>query len=186
MKQGFLPRTLKRGLDIVSAELWNKLKAFFASMNGDDDDDMEILAPLPESPVSAPAPVVTAAPPMAPTRSPRLDRRASGNNIIGIHSALPQSEMLIVEPKSFTEATAIVSSLRERKAVIVNLGSLDSESSQRLVDFIAGATHAIDGHQQQIGQGIFLFSPSNVAINSLGEDQPWLNRDARDLFWRAV
>ncbi len=170
----------------MSAEFWNKLKAFFSVLQPDDDDDMEPLAPLPESSVSA-SPVATVAPAfVAPPRPARPERTSRTNNIIGIHSALPQSEMLIVEPKSFNEATEIVEALRVRKAVILNLSALDTESSQRLVDFIAGATHAIDGHQQQIGQGIFLFSPSNVAINSLGEDQPWLNRDARDLFWRAV
>ena len=112
-------------------------------------------------------------------------KKTNNNNIIDMSSSLSQSEMMIMEPKSFDDASNIVESLRHRKAVIVNLGQLEGDESQRLIDFVAGATYALDGNQEQIGEGIFLFSPSNVVINSLGSEHPWLTRDARDLFWRV-
>lgn len=167
----------------MSAELWKKFKHFVGIPVEDAEYDepapalqMPQMDPLSEEPAAS-----------RPIRRTRQERSVAGgfNNIIGLNSALTQSEMLIVEPKTFEEVLEIVDSLRERKAVIVNLSSLDPEPAQRLIDFVAGATHALDGHQERIGDSIFLFSPSNVVINSLGAEQPWLNRDARDLFWRV-
>lgn len=106
--------------------------------------------------------------------------------MVGFQSALTQSEVMIIEPSSFDDAMEMVHSLRERRAVIMNMKGLDEDKAQRLLDFVSGAVHALDGHQKQIGEGIFLFSPSNVVINPLGAEQPWLNRDARELFWPAA
>lgn len=171
----------------MSAETWRKVKNFLG-------------IPLEEEEMDSLGGRQTATAFMEPQQEdPRLrQRRPKGvgdktgnlgqgqmNNIIGLNSSLSQSEMLIVEPKSFDEALDIVESLRSRKAIIINLKGLEQEQAQRLIDFVAGATHALDGNQERVGEGIFLFSPSNVVINSLGADQPWLNRDARDLFWRV-
>lgn len=105
------------------------------------------------------------------------------NQIVGFNSTLTQSEVMIIEPKSFDDALAVVQSLREHRAVIMNMKALSVEQARRLLDFVSGAAHALDGHQKQVGEDIFLFSPSSVVINPLGAEQPWLNRDARDLFW---
>ena len=59
---------------------------------------------------------------------------------------------------------------------------LDAEQSQRLVDFLSGATHAIDGHQQKVGEGVFIFTPCNVAISSETEKA----RVMRDTFWNQA
>lgn len=111
-------------------------------------------------------------------------RRNRNSNIVGL-SQPPASEMVIVEPRSFDDAMGVVEALRQRRAVIINLTGLDSDQAQRLIDFVSGATHAIDGNQERVGEGIFLFTPNNVVINSLTTEQPWLQRDARDLFWRV-
>jgi len=121
-----------------------------------------------------------------PAPSPRktVEKPANHlNQIVGFNSTLTQSEVMIIEPKSFDDALAVVQSLREHRAVIMNMKELSVEQARRLLDFVSGAAHALDGHQNQVGEDIFLFSPSSVVINSLGAEQPWLNRDARDLFW---
>jgi cell division inhibitor SepF len=56
---------------------------------------------------------------------------------------------------------------------------LDNEQSQRVVDFLSGATHAIDGHQQRIGEGVFLFAPANVMISSESSS----SKAIKDAFW---
>jgi cell division inhibitor SepF len=73
---------------------------------------------------------------------------------------------MVIEPRSFEESLEIVNSLRQKKSVILNLHLLDREQSQRIVDFLSGATHAIDGNQQKIGEGVFIFTPNNVAISA--------------------
>lgn len=165
----------------MSAELWRKVKTFVGVPV--EDEEMLDISPAHINPHVATYP--DSEDKLRTRRSNKTDKNGL-SNIIGLNAALSQSEMLIVEPKSFDEALDIVESLRMRKAVIINLTDLDGEQAQRLIDFVAGATHALDGNQERIGDGIFLFSPSNVVINALGvEQQPWMNRDARDLFWRV-
>lgn len=75
-------------------------------------------------------------------------------------------EVRVVEPTTFEESLEIVNNLRDRKSIILNLHLLDAEQSQRVVDFVSGATHALDGNQQRIGEGVFLFTPHNVCISA--------------------
>jgi len=91
----------------------------------------------------------------------------------------PQSEVVVIEPRSFDEALDIVEELRCRRSVLLNLQYLDSEQSQRVVDFLSGATHALDGHQQRVGQGVFIFAPNNFTINAESNE----SRALRDAFW---
>jgi len=71
-----------------------------------------------------------------------------------------------LEPRSFDEMPQVIQSLRERKTIILNLTMMDSDQAQRAVDFVAGGTYAIDGHQERIGESIFLFTPSCVNVTS--------------------
>lgn len=82
---------------------------------------------------------------------------------------LPQSraayEVVVIEPKAYNESITIVEALKERKTVILNLQLLDREQSQRIVDFLCGCTHALDGSQRKIGENVFIFTPSNINIS---------------------
>jgi cell division inhibitor SepF len=89
------------------------------------------------------------------------------NNVIGmpgISSSI--AEVVVVEPHSFEEMPQVIQTLRERKSVVLNLNIMDPEEAQRAVDFIAGGTYAIDGHQERIGESIFLFTPSCVKVST--------------------
>ena len=90
-----------------------------------------------------------------------------------------QSEVVVIEPRSFDEALDIVEELRCRKSIVLNLQYLDTDQSQRVVDFLSGATHALDGHQQRVGQGVFIFAPSNFVLNSESNEA----RALKDAFW---
>ena len=76
------------------------------------------------------------------------------------------SEVRLMEPRSFDEMPQAIQALRERKTVILNLTMMDPDQAQRAVDFIAGGTYAIDGHQERVGESIFLFAPSCVNVTS--------------------
>ncbi len=76
------------------------------------------------------------------------------------------SELSLMEPRSFDEMPQAIQALRERKTVILNLTMMDPEQAQRAVDFVAGGTYAIDGHQERVGESIFLFAPSCVNVTS--------------------
>lgn len=89
------------------------------------------------------------------------------NNVIGMPGAVNGiSEVVVMEPRSFEEMPQVIQALRERKSVVLNLTIMDPDQAQRAVDFVAGGTYAIDGHQERIGESIFLFTPSCVQVST--------------------
>ena len=89
------------------------------------------------------------------------------NNVIGMPGASNGiSEVVVMEPRSFEEMPQAIQALRERKSVVLNLTIMDPDQAQRAVDFVAGGTYAIDGHQERIGESIFLFTPSCVQVST--------------------
>ena len=84
------------------------------------------------------------------------------------------SEVCLMEARSFDEMTNAIQAIRERKTVILNLTMMDPETSQRALDFVSGGAFAIDGYQERVGPGIFIFAPScvNVTNSSSQEASP--------------
>jgi cell division inhibitor SepF len=95
---------------------------------------------------------------------------SSTNNVVGMPGAGKWwgavAEVIVIEPRAFEEMPQVIQALRERKSVVLNLTMMDPEQAQRSVDFIAGATYTIDGHQERIGESIFLFTPSCVQVST--------------------
>ncbi len=92
---------------------------------------------------------------------------SSMNNVIGMPGAVNGiSEVAVIEPRSFEEMPQVIQALRERKSVVLNLTIMDPDQAQRAVDFVAGGTYAIDGHQERIGERIFLFTSSCVQVST--------------------
>ena len=89
------------------------------------------------------------------------------------------NEIVVIEPKAYNESISIVEALKERKTVILNLQLLDREQSQRIVDFLCGCTHALNGGQKKVGENVFIFTPSNTSISQefvnskLSSDAMW-------------
>ncbi|MEM8779516.1 MAG: cell division protein SepF [Cyanobacteria bacterium P01_G01_bin.49] len=89
------------------------------------------------------------------------------NNVISMHGITNSiAEVVVVEPHSFDEMPQVIQTLRERKSVVLNLNVMEPEEAQRAVDFVAGGTYAIDGHQERIGESIFLFTPNCVKVST--------------------
>ncbi|MBR8828023.1 MAG: cell division protein SepF [Gomphosphaeria aponina SAG 52.96 = DSM 107014] len=90
------------------------------------------------------------------------------SNVIGMPGvATGMSEVVVIEPHSFKEMPQVIQTLRERRSVILNLNVMEPAEAQRAVDFVAGGTYAIDGHQERIGESIFLFTPNCVKVSTL-------------------
>lgn len=75
-----------------------------------------------------------------------------------------QVKMVISQPTTFEQSEEICNYLKERKSVIVNLEYVNKDVARRVVDFISGAVHALDGHIQKISNSIFLIAPINYEI----------------------
>lgn len=88
-------------------------------------------------------------------------------------------EVMVCEPRSYEDSISIVKHLKDRKTVVLNLHLLDKEQSLRIVDFLCGATHALSGSQQKIGDSVFIFTPVNVALSAESQKSKFL----RDALW---
>ncbi len=88
-------------------------------------------------------------------------------------------EVMVCEPNSYEDSISIVKHLKDRKTVILNLHLLDKEQSLRIVDFLCGATHALSGSQQKIGDSVFIFTPTNVLLSADSQKNKFL----RDALW---
>ena len=79
-------------------------------------------------------------------------------------------KMMIVEPESFDDSQSIADFLRDRKPVVINFENTEPDISKRVVDFVSGATYALDGNIQKVGKDIFLCVPSNVTVDRSKHD----------------
>ena len=96
----------------------------------------------------------------------------AGSNVIGMPGiSSAAAEVTLMEPRSFDEMPRAIQALRERKTVILNLTMMEPDQAQRAVDFVAGGTFAIDGHQERVGESIFLFAPSCVTVTTAGSEE---------------
>jgi cell division inhibitor SepF len=97
----------------------------------------------------------------------------AGSNVIGMPGiSSSAAEVSLMEPRSFDEMPRAIQALRERKTVILNLTMMEPDQAQRAVDFVAGGTFAIDGHQERVGESIFLFAPSCVTVTTASMEEP--------------
>lgn len=92
--------------------------------------------------------------------SPQIKRKGQ---VLSLH-AQRQLRVVVVEPRMFEEVQGIAEHLKNRRPVIINLEQADGELARRVVDFVSGVTYALNGSMQKVGNGIFLFVPSNMDI----------------------
>ncbi len=91
------------------------------------------------------------------------------------------NKMILLEPRSFSEAQAIADHLKARNSVVVNLKRVTSAQAKRIIDFLSGCIYAIGGNMQKIGVGIYLCTPKNVNVQGkITDDNDKAKSDAED------
>ncbi|OPX84678.1 MAG: Cell division protein SepF [Pelotomaculum sp. PtaB.Bin104] len=106
-------------------------------------------------------------------------REKEKGNVINLHPQR-QVRVVVIEPRTFEDVKEISDHLLSRCPVIVNLELAEPELAKRIIDFVSGSTYALNGHQQKVGNGIFLFAPQNIDISSELKNQkekgifPWM------------
>lgn len=114
------------------------------------------------------------------SNSYRNDNRNDRDLKVITHPNYKGYEVMVLEPRSFGEAGQIVQNLKDRKTIVLNLHLLDKEQSQRTIDFVCGAAHALGGKPQKVGDMVFVFTPSNV---TLSVDSTANTNKFRDSLW---
>jgi len=87
-----------------------------------------------------------------------------GDNIDTSNDAQVSSQVILFEPRDYTESHGIASHLLSGKGCIINLHLISKEEAQRLIDFIYGIVFAIEGSIQSIGNNVFLVTSNNFGV----------------------
>lgn len=115
---------------------------------------------------------------LEPLYGSRVREREERESKVVSHPNFRGYEVIVCEPRSYDQSVNIVKHLKERKTVILNLHLLDKDQSLRIVDFLCGATHALNGNQQRIGESVFIFTPQNINLSAESQKSKMLIKDA--------
>jgi len=101
------------------------------------------------------------------------DRRSMAHGVV--RQSAPTrlgSQISMFSPVSFEEALDIVECLRSRAATTISLENMKKLDASRLVDFVAGASAAIDGDFHKLSEQVYVFAPSNIKISAPAKAVP--------------
>ena len=73
----------------------------------------------------------------------------------------------IVNPKGYEEASEIADYLMNGNTVLLNIEGMARENAIRLLDYLAGATHAVGGLMTKVGKTTIVVAPKNVDVSSI-------------------
>ena len=113
------------------------------------------------------------------TPAPPTDTRSGGSTVNPLRRATPALRLDTARRthitvrravQSFDDARRAADGLKEGLQQIINLEQTPPDMSERIIDFLNGATYAIDGSVEKIGEQVYLFTPSNILIDV--EDKP--------------
>ena len=93
------------------------------------------------------------------------------NKVVNMPQA-QQVKMVVFQVTSFDQAETICNLLKEKQSVVVSFEYVNKDVARRVVDFISGAAHALDGHIQKVSNAIFILAPYNYEIaNELAREE---------------
>ena len=90
-------------------------------------------------------------------------RRSSSANVTAFPNAY-NGKMVVYRPVSYEDTQNIIDNLTAQKAVIVNMEQIDVEVAQRILDFMSGASYAVNGRVYKVSSRIFIVAPASVNI----------------------
>jgi cell division inhibitor SepF len=74
------------------------------------------------------------------------------------------AEMVLVQPTSYQEAKEIGNHIKTGKGIILNLQNLSNEDGVRVIDFISGIVHAVEGTVKKIAVNTFICLPKTIGV----------------------
>lgn len=94
-------------------------------------------------------------------------RSVNGNRQSPTVRPLPVNvaEPVTIRPTRFDQAKEIADHYREGQPVIMNLGSADSDTARRLLDFASGLVYVTAGVLEKVAAGVFLIKPQGARDN---------------------
>lgn len=94
------------------------------------------------------------------------DPEESESRVIPFHGRQEEGESVkVIKPQEFNEAQIVADFLKEGKTIVVNLEGIEISQAQRIIDFIGGASFAVDGSLKAISNNIFIVAPGNIEVS---------------------
>ena len=146
---------------------WNSVKNFFGGNQDDGYEYEEYSDDTYEEEFQQPvvtAPVAGSAASGATVAKPKT----GGYNTVAQRSS--GMKVVIVEPKVFEDSENIANQLRDMRPVFINFENTDPHEASRIVDFVSGATFALDGKLEKVAKDVFLCTPVNVTVDYSGKE----------------
>jgi len=92
----------------------------------------------------------------------RFNRKGSGK-VLNLNNN-SGTKVVVVSPHNINDAKEICDHLRSNRSIVMNVEDIETQTAQRIVDFLSGAVYSLDGNIQKVSSGIFLATPSSVDI----------------------
>lgn len=141
---------------------WNSVKNFFGGNQDDGYEYEEYSDDTYEEEFQQPVVTAPVAGGNGPVASAVKPKTGGYNTVVQRSSGM---KVVIVEPKAFEDSENIANQLRDMRPVVINFENTDPHEAARIVDFVSGATFALDGKLEKIGKDIFICVPVNVTVD---------------------
>jgi cell division inhibitor SepF len=94
---------------------------------------------------------------------PEMPNYHSQNGVVKQQQQI-QGEAVVIHPKCMEDAYNIGKHVTQNRLVIVDLTGLASEMARRIVDYLSGVSHTIDGSTVRINNNIFTISSPSYSV----------------------
>lgn len=81
--------------------------------------------------------------------------------------SLNTNNINVYTPKNMQEIERIVVNLQKNEASIINLKGIEKVDYLKILDFLNGATFALNGSINRLTQDLYLISPKNLQVKTL-------------------
>ncbi len=100
-------------------------------------------------------------------------KRAGATNaqarVVSIHKNA-KMDIMNFKMQNYDVTGDIAGYIKKRKPVVVNMQQLKKEEAQRAIDYLTGASFALDGKVEKIAEQIFIFSPEHISVSTISEE----------------
>ncbi|MCL2854713.1 MAG: cell division protein SepF [Defluviitaleaceae bacterium] len=91
-------------------------------------------------------------------------------SVIGTIFPNENAEILMAYPQSIEDSGPLSTILKEGKGIIVKLETLEAANAQRIMDFLSGVVHTLDGGIKEITNRVFMLTPKGMELSDMHRD----------------
>ncbi|MGN1042549.1 MAG: cell division protein SepF [Christensenellales bacterium] len=78
-----------------------------------------------------------------------------------------RKEAKIICPESFDDVEGLIDCVKKRESVIVDFEGVPNPSAKRMLDFLSGATYALNGTVNRLEYKKYILIPQGIKIKSV-------------------